>query len=119
MNKCKQCCSALPGRKQAFCSDKCRMAYNRQNKTPQDGSGLTNPNKPEQQYLLKVEQTKPEHNSNKPANYGQPGCQCQHCQSIRINKSKVVLNHGAYKPAKELDKNELNRVSLPGDVDYV
>jgi len=54
----------------------------------------------------------------KPANFGQPNCECKHCQSVRSNKSHNVLNHGPHKPASELSLNELNRVALPGDVDY-
>lgn len=53
-----------------------------------------------------------------PANYGQAGCQCQHCRQLVAKKSKSFLNHGAYKPVSELSSNEHNRVSLPGDVDY-
>jgi hypothetical protein len=52
-------------------------------------------------------------------NYGQPDCECKHCQNHRANKgSKLTLNHGKYKTAKELADNEINRVSLPGDADY-
>ena len=54
----------------------------------------------------------------KPANFGQPNCECKHCQSVRSNKSNHVLNHGPHKSASELSLNELNRVALPGDVDY-
>jgi hypothetical protein len=53
-----------------------------------------------------------------PANYGQPDCQCKHCRQNRANKSKLVINHGDYKKASELADNEVNRVTLPGDVDY-
>jgi len=53
-----------------------------------------------------------------PANFGQPDCQCMHCQQNRRSNHKRVLNHGEYKPAALLGKNEINRVSLPGDVDY-
>ena len=31
---------------------------------------------------------------------------------------RKVINHGQYKRAGELASNEINRVSLPGDVDY-
>src|SRR4030042_6371193 len=55
---------------------------------------------------------------NLPANFGQPDCQCKHCQNTRASGSKFILNHGPYKRASELAGNELNRVSLPGDVDY-
>ncbi len=53
-----------------------------------------------------------------PSNYGQLDCQCMHCQQNRRSDHRLVLNHGAYKPAGQLGRNEWNRVSLPGDVDY-
>jgi len=54
-----------------------------------------------------------------PANYGQPDCQCQQCQRLRrCPGSLVTYNHGAYKTSAQLGQWELNRVSLPGDVDY-
>ena len=53
-----------------------------------------------------------------PASYGQPDCQCRHCRAAKANKSKHALNHGPYKTAFASDKNEINRVSLPGDQDY-
>lgn len=57
--------------------------------------------------------------ADKPGKYGQVDCDCQHCKSNRATGSRHVLNHGAYKHADQLDGNELNRVTLPGDVDYV
>lgn len=53
-----------------------------------------------------------------PANFGQPDCECRHCANNRNNGSRLVINHGPYKPVSELKDNEVNRVSLPGDVDY-
>ena len=53
-----------------------------------------------------------------PANFGQADCQCWHCKGNRINKNKNVINHGPYKTAAELGLNEINRVTLPGDIDY-
>jgi hypothetical protein len=54
-------------------------------------------------------------------NYGQSDCQCRHCRALKSNgldKQGYTLNHGPYKPAKDLKDKELNRVSLPGDPDY-
>ena len=52
-------------------------------------------------------------------NYGQPDCQCKHCQQHRtVAGSKRTLNHGPYKTADQLAEHEGNRVSLPGDADY-
>ena len=57
----------------------------------------------------------------KPLNYGQPDCQCKHCGQVRTNKSNAIINHGEYMTAPELVANGYthNRVTLPGDVDYV
>ena len=51
--------------------------------------------------------------------FGGPDCQCRHCQQNRRQGSRHVLNHGPYKSARVLASNELNRVPLPGDPDYV
>jgi len=56
--------------------------------------------------------------SNKPANFGLLDCQCYHCQQNRNTGNKLVINHEHYKPANELRPNEVNRQSLPGDIDY-
>ena len=74
-----------------------------------------NPNtQPEQTKANKPEQ------SEQPANFGQPDCDCKHCQQHRDTKgSKLTLNHGAQKTANGLGEHEINRVSLPGDVDYI
>ena len=53
-----------------------------------------------------------------PDNFGQSDCQCMHCQQNRGQGYKFTINHGTYKPDYQLSKNEVNRVSLPGDPDY-
>ena len=52
-------------------------------------------------------------------NYGLPDCQCKHCQNNRNSGYKYILNHGPYKKLSELGTREYNRVSLPGDPDYI
>ena len=52
------------------------------------------------------------------ANYGQPDCACLHCRANERNGGKHTINHGPYIPFAQLGANEVNRVSLPGDVDY-
>jgi hypothetical protein len=54
-----------------------------------------------------------------PLNFGKPDCQCWHCKQNREMGGKLIINHGAYKKFEELLPSEVNRVSLPGDVDYV
>lgn len=53
-------------------------------------------------------------------NFGQPDCQCAHCRAMRANNPHGLksINHGKPKTLPQLAKNEVNRVSLPGDVDY-
>ena len=117
MSKCKWCGKGLTGRKQ-HCGDKCRMRLVRyQAAVTKVGAQpeQINPNtQPEQTKANKPEQ------SEQPANFGQPDCDCKHCQQHRATKgSKLTLNHGAHKTANELGEHEINRVSLPGDVDYI
>ena len=50
-----------------------------------------------------------------PVRYGMADCKCQHCKK---NKGKYKINHWAFKSAFELEKNEINRVVFPEDVDY-
>jgi hypothetical protein len=52
-----------------------------------------------------------------PDNYGQPDCQCKHCQNNRNGKLGLTINHA--EPVNQTIKGHVNRVSLPGDVDYV
>ena len=106
--ECINCGKESRGRSK-YCSDKCKVTYNR-NKN----RNTVTDNPPS--VTVTADELVTE---TKPANYGQPDCQCMHCQSNRANGSRHTINHGAYKPADELGVKELNRVSLPGDVDYV
>ena len=53
-----------------------------------------------------------------PTDYGKPGCACLSCRANRASGNRHVINHGSYKPASRLGPKEINRVALPGDVDY-
>ena len=55
---------------------------------------------------------------NKPLNFGDPDCMCKMCIGNRSKTKPHILNHGALKRCDQLGENELNRVSLPGDVDF-
>jgi hypothetical protein len=111
-----------------------RNRRNKQKQTVQDASGLMNDVTPD---VIHPQNVTPEPcntdivtpdvtptvtpeglRAEVPANYGLPDCTCQHCRQTKANKSCLVLNHGAYKTAEHLAINEINRVSLPGDVDY-
>ena len=54
-----------------------------------------------------------------PANFGASDCECKMCMSNRLSAKPHIINHGAWKRCESLATNELNRVFLPGDVDYV
>jgi len=58
-------------------------------------------------------------NGGLPANFGLENCECLHCRANKSSGNKHIINHGIWKPASKLAANELNRHSLPGDVDYV
>lgn len=113
--KCLNCDNEAKGRSK-YCSDSCKVLYNRKQR-----KGITVNNENRKQPTVTPKYTGPTmlDPSLRPANFGQPDCECKHCQSKRINKSKNIINHGAWKSADQLGKNEINRVSLPGDVDYV
>ena len=51
----------------------------------------------------------------KPATYGQADCQCMHCKTNRVNGTKLNIIHDR-SPNKT--SQDVQRVSLPGDVDY-
>ena len=54
----------------------------------------------------------------RPANFGQPECECRHCQNNRRQNNRLFINHGPYKTAAELKSNEVNRQTMTGDADY-
>lgn len=103
--KCKNCDNEI--KRGLWCSDKCRKAYGRKSDS-----------KVGQTELGQVGQ--PNSDTSLIPNFGQPDCQCKHCQQCRANKLDVKLNHGSYMSAAELAVNgySFNRVSLPGDTDY-
>jgi hypothetical protein len=146
MAECLNCGALFEAKRSTakFCSDKCKLAYHRDKvsvtndtltsvtelsvsesqgntkgpvkypenwlrMTPNECSRWIRANKPE---LL-------EQSDILPANFGQPDCECMHCRAVKSNGLKVRLNHGPNKTASQLDLNELNRVALPGDPDYV
>ena len=125
MNKCKNCSKVIESKgtkPKQFCSDACRKKWNRTqlqeqaSKRTLQADELANGH--EQTDKPVTEQVIEFNSEEKPDNYGAPDCTCKHCQANRSSGSKHILNHGAYKPVSELAPNELNRVSLPGDVDY-
>ena len=53
--------------------------------------------------------------------FGGPDCQCQHCQTTRVNGHTKRRNHGPYMTANELAVAgyDGNCLSVPGHSDYV
>ena len=101
MANCEQCNGLFEAKRSTakYCSDKCRkLAFQTDGKV----------SVPELSVPTEL-----------PANYAQSDCECMHCRQNRTNGNHHVINHGPYKGANELSTNELNRVSLPGDADYV
>jgi len=148
---CLNCGKELPvvsTKPSKYCNDKCRMAFSRKNKDnaisgqkqglenalqsimsvdneqvyaklPEKTNKITNiSGDSEQEIPNKIDS---EQITNKPENFGLDNCQCMHCQTSRVNKSNVSINHGEYLDAAGLAANgyDVNRVVLPGDVDYV
>lgn len=131
-----------------YCGAKCRkLAF--QDKNAKNAKGVpTECAKPVTGYLsstdkvaTKVATELPE---KLPANFGQPDCECRHCRAVKarqkaLPKAKDVLSPLAgliMSPAEvhasslgtpsgflltwlEMFGDELNRVALPGDPDYV
>ena len=109
--KCLNCNNEAVGHSK-YCGDSCKVLWNRKQKSVNRKQGIT-----EQEFTEKVSEIY-DVPVKLPANFGQPNCECMHCQSKRVNKSKNIINHGPVKTAAQLGPNEINRVSLPGDVDY-
>ncbi len=132
MVKCKNLCGKdLAGRQKEFCSDKCRMQHKRQAEGERDAPqpertipNRSNLNKVEQKSDTVINYTTTVFTQSDPchefhiANFGESDCACKMCETNRLSSSKHIINHGAWKPLGKLGKTELNRVSLPGDVDY-
>lgn len=101
------CDNDLTGKQRAYCSDRCRKAVSRTKLDETDAQ------------VGQVSGLEPSRTSSEmPANYGLEDCDCQMCRANRLTGNKKIVNHGEYKPIAELADNEINRVTLPGDVDY-
>ena len=115
MNKCIACGVEYEAKRSTsrFCSDKCKLAYHRNKVSVTDDT-------------VKEDFDTVTLNSSVTVippvlTYtGGDGCGCGMCKNneSRPLKERKIINHGPYKPAGDLAENELNRVSVPGDVDY-
>ena len=104
--KCKNCDKATTGGSR-YCSASCKTVWNR-NKRNNVTADVT------------ADVTASVTSTVTPSitNFGKPDCECGHCSQNKGNGNRSIINHGAYKSAGELVPREINRVSLPGDVDY-
>jgi len=114
-------------RPKLYCGDSCRMSHKR--------SESANKNVPESPildelcptrtivpsirtaYPNKILNEQPIRTGALPENYGQPDCQCRHCQNNIKNNLGLTINHG--KRVNQTNPKHVNRVSLPGDIDYI
>lgn len=113
-----------------YCSDKCRLAFHRSKVSVTDDTlrvSVTRPSIPAEvikQRRRRVDDFRavgglnPESVGARPANWGLPDCTCLHCAQNKTNGGRSIINHGVWKPASLLVAGEINRVSLPSDVDY-
>ncbi len=131
---CKQCGVTVNG-KAVFCSDKCRMRFNRTNKTSQIDPRSSKPNKVAVQHPPKRTESQPEQPTRTkpgmPYDCMIPGCDgkvdsqqfyCQNHLEARARRTAPdKLNWGTHMTPDELHKAGLkgNRVPIPGDWDYV
>ena len=125
MAKCEQCNNEYESKRSTskYCSTQCRKlafqdkdakARNAKNENAKDNTiGTVNP--PPPIFMITPEGPK----SEVPTNYGLEDCACKDCQLNRVSGNKRLVNHGAYKDADQLADNEINRVALPGDSDYL
>lgn len=120
MGKCVIC--GKDSGKGKTCSSKCRKVLSRQSVTKDCDKPSVTVKRTKAGVTVYPEPVKADIKFGKlsllPANFGQTDCQCKHCRAVKVNGSKHTLNHGAYKTVSQLADNELNRVSLPGDIDY-
>ena len=104
MNECKVCGNECTGK---TCSGSCRAKLSRAH-----AHGLTE-EAHGQAHALDMSQLVED--------WAGPDCQCGHCCNARRHEHKRRLNHGAWLTAEQLEVSDYdgNRVSIPGDVDYV
>ena len=118
MAKCIQCNTDYEAKRASsrFCSPNCRVKYNRLSVT-EDEVSVTDIS------VTSLSVTEPElsvteQSVTEDPYPGGPNCQCMMCQQNRTRTKPLIINHGQYKQGFELAENEVNRVPLPGDIDY-
>lgn len=100
-------CETVVSGNQVYCSSACKQACYRNKTKPEAVTDVT----VTEPSVTAVDVTLIE-------NFGESDCQCQMCKTNRVNGNRHIINHGVWKPACELGRNELNFTTLPGDPDY-
>ena len=109
-------CNKENDSKSKYCSDKCKVAYHRNKNRNKNRNTVTA--KTVTDVTIPDRNTLPVTDALRPANYGQPDCECMMCTINSNKKRKLTINHDAHKHAGSLQIDEVNRVAIPGDVDY-
>ena len=124
--KCLNCVKEATGRSK-YCSDKCKVSYNRNKKR----NDVTETESVTDVYKSGADSLSTHHErfvagggkdnclARLPANFGASDCMCKMCIGNRAKPTPLILNHGVWKRCDQLGRDEINRVPLPGDVDYV
>ena len=117
MAKCEQCGIEYESKRSTskYCSSLCRkLAFQKQTTKTENAKDGTLKPEDVRTLIMTPEGPKPE----VPTNYGLEDCQCKQCKLQGTGRPMHIFNHGAYKDANQLADKEINRVALPGDVDY-
>lgn len=124
MNNCLNCGKEYAPKRvtSKYCSDACKVAFNRNKPdtaTPLTVTPVTVTPTGNVTVTTPVETTCLDNPCLERSVYNcTPSRPCQHCQANNPHKVPLSINHGPHKHAAELEDNEVNRVSLPGDEDY-
>jgi hypothetical protein len=116
MNKCKNCGKDCD---KTYCCGACKVSYHRHKPVTVDVTGSVTVTK-EDVTVTDVTEPVTDNVTALPANFGLPDCACYHCRQNRSQPEarQLTINHGPAKLACELLPNEINRQTLPGDIDY-
>lgn len=115
MSDCRWCNEDLTG-KQVYCSDRCRMAWNREQEATR-----TEP-EPQSEQIAKPNTVESEQNQpEQPKRTASYQDYIDNRQDYAGRAKPDKLNWGPYLPAEDLDQLGViaNRVPIPGDWDYV
>ena len=119
MNECKVCGKEISDRA-TTCGTACRVKLSRQSVTSVTDQSVTTPGN-ETPNVTPAGSVTPLDMADLVEDLAGDNCQCGHCSQSRNNGHNRKLNHGDWLSAEQLEVSDYdgNRVSIPGDVDYV